>query len=93
MSGILNKTARQFNLKTITDGRRTVVRLAPGFNVVEDEHWKNFVNGKNIDPYVKSLKDKGDIDYGTKIDDMELEKEPDTKSKSKSEKIKANDKK
>lgn len=88
MAGVLNKTARQFNLKVMNEGHRTVVRLAPGFNVVKDEHWKEFVDGKKVDPYVKGLKDAGHIDYGSKIDDMELEKDPDTASKSKKEPVK-----
>lgn len=87
MAGIMNKTARQFNLKTVTkEGRRVVVRVAPGFNVVDDDHWSAFVpkSGK-ADPYVADLKKNGFIDYGKAMDDMELEKDPDTKAKSKSE--------
>lgn len=87
MAGIINETARQFNLKTIKDGKRTVVRLAPGFNVVDDEHWKAFVDGRKTDPYVASLKKQGLIKYGKEQDDLELEMDPDTKSKSKSEPI------
>ena len=80
MAGIINKTARQYNLKCIAkSGHRVVVRVAPGFNVVEDEHWIHLKN----DPYVKSLKKDGLIDFGSKVDDMVLEKDPDTKSKSK----------
>ena len=38
MAGILNNTARQFNLKCIgANGNRVTVRVAPGFNVVEVE--------------------------------------------------------
>lgn len=84
----MNHTARQFNLKCITKGgSRVVVRIAPGFNVVEDAHWQAFVSkdGKKVDPYVASLKKKGDIEFGSKIDDMELEMAPDTQAKSKSE--------
>lgn len=78
----MNNTARQYNLKTITsDGRRVVVRVAPGFNAVDDEHWKAFAKDK----YVANLKKEGKIDFGKKMDDMELERDPDTKSKSKSE--------
>lgn len=81
MAGIMNKTARQYNLKCIAKSRhRVVVRVAPGFNVVDDEHWNHLKN----DPYVKSLKKSGDIDYGKAMDDMELEIAPDTKAKSKS---------
>lgn len=81
----MNKTARQFNLKGIAEnGNRVTVRVAPGFNVVEDEHWKAFVNGKKIDPFVESLKKDGSIEFGPATDDLELEMAPDTKAKSKS---------
>ena len=86
MSGIINKTARQFNLKCIgANGNRTIVRVAPGFNVVDDEHWKHFVDGKKVDAYVAGLKKKGFLEFGPTIDDLELEQAPDTKAKSKSE--------
>ena len=86
MAGIMNKTARQYNLKCIDKkGRRVTVRLAPGFNVVDDEHWRAFVKGKKVDPYVKELKAEGSIDFGQAMDDLELEQDPDTKSKSKAE--------
>lgn len=87
MAGILNRTARQFNLKAIKDGHRAVIRVAPGFNVVPDEHWKVFVDGRKVDPYVAELKKKGFIDFGSSIDDLELEQEPDTKAKSKLEPV------
>ena len=82
----MNNTARQYNLKCIgARGQRVTVRVAPGFNVVEDEHWDHFFTGKakKADSYLQSLKDDGSLDYGTKMDDMELERDPDTKSKSK----------
>ena len=85
MAGVTNNTARQYNLKTINEnGNRVTVRIAPGFNVVDDEHWKAFVNGKKVNAYVAKLKAEGSIDFGSKINDMELEQAPDTKSKSKS---------
>jgi len=87
MSGITNNTARQFNLKTINDnGSRVTVRIAPGFNVVEDSHWASFVSkdGKKVDPYVAELKKKGQLSFGKEEDDKELDQDPDTKSKSKS---------
>lgn len=87
MAGILNNTARQYNLKCIgKNGNRVTVRVAPGFNVVEDKHWEEFVSkdGKKVDPYVAQLKKEGAIDFGAKVDDLELEQAPDTKAKSKS---------
>ena len=81
MAGIINKTARQFNIKVMgKNGHRVVVRIAPGFNVVNDDHWAPCKN----DPYVKGLKQQGKIDFGKIQDDMELEMDPDTKAKSKS---------
>ena len=81
MAGIMNKTARQFNIKVMDKkGHRVTVRIAPGFNVVDDNHWAPCKN----DPYVKGLKDQGKIDFGKAMDDMELDADPDTKSKSKS---------
>ena len=82
MAGIMNKTARQFNLKCVNkkNGHRVTVRVAPGFNVVPDEHW----NPMKDDPYVKSLKKEDKIDFGKKYDDMELDQDPDTIAKSKS---------
>lgn len=87
MAGIMNHTARQYNLKCVGKNKnRVTVRIAPGFNVVEDKHWDEFVSkdGKTVDPYVAQLKKEGAIDFGEKLDDMELEKDPDTKAKSKS---------
>jgi hypothetical protein len=87
MAGIVNKTARQFNLKCIAkNGNRVTIRVAPGFNVVEDSHWEAFVSkdGKHVDSYVAELKKKGSIQFGAEEDDLELEKAPDTKAKSKS---------
>ena len=98
MAGVMNNTARQFNLKCIgKERKRVTVRLAPGFNVVEDTHWDHFFKGtgksKKADPYLQSLKDDGSLDYGTKMDDLELERDPDTKSKSKATPKPANKKK
>lgn len=85
MAGVMNNTARQFNLRGVgKNGHRVTVRIAPGFNAVNDEHWKAFVDGRIINPYVKQLKDKGQLEFGTKMDDMEMDIDPDTKSKSKS---------
>lgn len=80
MAGILNNTARQYNLKCIGKNKsRHVVRAAPGLNDVEDAHWKPFLT----DPYTLDLKKQKLIDFGEAIDDLLFEKEPDTKSKSK----------
>ena len=83
MAGVMNHTARQFNLKCMTkDGGRVTVRVAPGFNVVDDSHWEHFVKPK-VDPAVVYLVEKGHLSFGKKEDDLEMEQEPDTKSKSK----------
>jgi hypothetical protein len=78
MAGIVNRTARQFNLKTIAkNGTYVSLRLAPGFNVVEDATWALFA----ADQYVVDLSKKGCIDFGDHTDDMELERDADTKAK------------
>lgn len=86
MSGLTNNTARQFNLKCVAkDGSRITVRVAPGFNVVEDHIWEHFVpkSGKDVDPYVAELKRQGHLNFGAAVDDMELDTESSTKVKSK----------
>ena len=87
MSAVNNTTAKQFNLKCVSNGSRVLVRIAPGFNIIENSHWEAFVSkdGKKVDPYVAEIKKKGFIEFGPKIDDMELDKDADTKAKSKSE--------
>lgn len=90
MAGIMNHTARQYNLKCIgKNGNRVTVRLAPGFNVVDDAHWQEFIHkdGKKADRYVMELKKAGNISFGKAEDDMELDRDADTKSKSKSEPV------
>ena len=85
MAGIKNNTARQYNLKCIGKNKhRVTVRLAPGFNVVPDEVWEHFVSKSGVDPYVKSLKKEGSINFGEAIDDLELEQDADTICKVKS---------
>tara|TARA_R110000796_G_scaffold252431_1_gene386746 strand:+ start:44 stop:340 length:297 start_codon:yes stop_codon:yes gene_type:complete len=89
MAGIINTTARQFNLKVMNKERRIVtIRIAPGFNVVDDDHWESFVpkNGQ-ADPYVSELKKKGFLRFGDEENDMELDVDPDTQSKSTSKPI------
>lgn len=88
MAGVTNKTQRQFNLKTIgKNGNRVTVRVVPGFNVVEDKHWEEFVSkdGKNVDPYVAQLKQEGKLSFGKDEDDKELDEEKPVKAKSKSQ--------
>lgn len=90
MAGITNTTAKQFNLRALTkDGRIVTVRIAPGFNVVDDAHWEAFVDkkGKVLVKYVDEIAKKGFIKFGKSEDDKELEQDPDTKAKSKSEKL------
>jgi len=84
MAGIMNNTARQYNLKCMSaKGHRVTVRVAPGFNVVDDAHWEHFIKPE-VMPYVAELKEKGLIAFGDDMDDLELEREPDTQAKSKS---------
>lgn len=90
MAGVVNKTQRQFNLKTIgKNGNRVTVRVVPGFNVVEDKHWEEFVSkdGKNVDAYVAQLKQEGKLSFGKEEDDKEFDEEKPVKAKSKSQAI------
>ena len=87
MGGVINNTQRQYNLKTIgKKGNRVTVRVVPGFNVVDDKHWSEFVSkeGKPLDAYVSQLKEQGKLTFGKTQDDQELESEV-SKSKSKSQ--------
>lgn len=74
MAGIINHTAKQFNLKALEPktNRIIVVRIHPGFNVVDDDKW-NAVKGLE---YVKALKAADKIDFGTALN----KKEPKDKS-------------
>lgn len=83
MSGVNNKTARQYNIRALDSktGNCVTVRIAPGFNTVAKEHW----DVVSKDPYVKQLKADNKIEFGKEQDDEEeLGKEADTKNKSKS---------
>ena len=87
MAGIINTTQRQYNLKTVgKSANRVTVRILPGFNVVDDKHWEEFVSkdGKVVDTYVAQLKKEGKLTFGKAQDDQELESEV-SKSKSKSQ--------
>ena len=87
MAGVINNSQRQYNLKTIgKNGNRVTVRIVPGFNVVDDKHWSEFVSkeGKPLDAYVSQLKEQGKLTFGKTQDDQELESEV-SKSKSKSQ--------
>ena len=90
MAGVTNNTSRQFNLKVIgKNGNRVTVRVVPGFNVVDDNHWEDFVSkdGKSVDPYVADLKSKGQLSFGKAEDDKELDSDKLIVSKSKSQAI------
>lgn len=85
MAVIKNNTARQFNCRACVDGKRFTVRIAPGINFIEEDHWLAFVSksGKKVDKYIADLKSKGFIDFGYHLQDLELDIDADTKSKSK----------
>jgi hypothetical protein len=69
----MNNTARPYNIKgTDKQGRRVTVRLLPGFNVVNDEHWAAVKGLK----FVKVLHDDDKIDFGTSLDKKEGRKSP-----------------
>ena len=87
MAGVTNTTQRQYNLKTIgKSGNRVTVRVVPGFNVVDDKHWEEFVgkDAKVVDAYVSELTEQGKLTFGKTQDDQELESVV-SKSKSKSQ--------
>ena len=78
MAVIRNNTARQFNVKNrLDDGSIATVRLAPGLNVVNDDHWAIVGDCK----FVADLVDKGSIKVDAETGGDE--KDADTKSKSK----------
>ena len=87
MAGVINKTARQYNLKAVKSGKVVTVRIAPGFNVVEDKYWSAFVKGTKVNAYVAKLKSEGKLEFGKKQDDMEIEQDPDTKAKAKEQNL------
>jgi len=87
MAGVYNNSARIFNVREFAKpvkGKKTgniiTVRIAPKFNVFPDEHWNAVKGGK----FVQSLVKSGDIEYGEKVDDLELEGDPETNSVSSS---------
>jgi hypothetical protein len=68
---VLNTTARQYNLKTVSDGHRITVRMIPGHNEVPKDVWSKFDN----DPYVVELKKENKLDWGKDIEDSVFEKD------------------
>lgn len=74
MANVLNRTAKQFNLKCMgKKGNRVCARIAPGYNKVDDKVWGEFVDGKKVDPYVAELVEKKQIAFGPLVDDMEMD--------------------
>lgn len=62
MTGIINKTARQLDLRGRDATGIVSVTLNPGFNIVDDETWKVLMDNK----HVSILVDEGAIVAGTK---------------------------
>jgi len=78
MAGVINKTARPYNLKCIgKNGNRVTVRLVPGLNDVNGDHWAEFKD----DEYVALLKKENKIGFG-KILEESMEGEVKVKAKS-----------
>ncbi len=73
MTGVINKTARQLDLRGRDSSGIVHKTLNPGFNVVDDETWKVLMQNK----HVSVLVDEGAIVAGTKKtkadEDMERE--------------------
>lgn len=65
MAGVLNKTARQYNLKVSGGKGMPVVKifLKPGFNVVPDVHWSKALK----EPYVQALMEEDKIVAGKSV--------------------------
>jgi hypothetical protein len=73
MAGVLNNTARVYNLKGLNkDGGTVVVRVLPGFNVVDDEHWSAV---KGLD-FTKALRADDKLDFGTALNKKDGQKAP-----------------
>lgn len=81
MAGVMNLDTRVYNLKAYKDGRRHVVRLAPGFNVVDDAVWAPFTK----DAYTLGLRRDKKIEFGSTVDDLEISEKPASDLKSKAE--------
>ena len=62
MTGIINKTARQLDLRGRDSSGIVHVTLNPGFNIVDDETWKVLMQNK----HVSILVDEGAIVAGTR---------------------------
>lgn len=83
MAGVMNNSARQYNLRALgRKGEKVLVRLAPGFNIVNDKHWDAFVREDHINEFVEELKNDGLIEFGDEMDEKQLEIDSDVKSKS-----------
>jgi len=60
MAGVVNHSARPYNLQVCSGGQVATVRLKPGFNIVSDAIWKKFEKDK----YVLNLKKTSKIEWG-----------------------------
>lgn len=78
MAGILNTTARQFNLKVCVDRRITTLRIAPGMNRVPDDMWGRFKGNHFVNEQIK----KGSLKIGKTVDEEVEKKGADTELKS-----------
>lgn len=68
MAGVLNKSARQFNLNVYhaETKSKVKVRLAPGLNEVPDETWAKFKGNAFLNDRIK----RGEIEHGKAVDEM-----------------------
>ena len=80
MAGVMNNSARAFNLKTKVGNERVHVRLNPGFNVIPDDYWQCFVKGKDVHPFVAHYAEKGDIVFGDLANRKVGQVKPETKT-------------
>lgn len=73
MTGVINKTARQLDMRGLDNGQPVHVVLNPGFNIVDDETWKVLLTNKHN----QVLVDEEAIIVGAKKrkEDVEAEQE------------------
>lgn len=73
MTGVINKTARQLDMRALENGQPVHVVLNPGFNIVDDETWKVLLTNKHN----QVLVDEEAIIVGAKKrrEDVEAEQE------------------
>ena len=68
MAGVINNTARILTFTEVEEGRLYTLPLNPGFNAVDDDHWRVCRKSDLLIQLVQS----GAISVGDQIDDLEM---------------------